>query len=107
MFPADYWRYYLISALPEKKDSNFEWAEFQARINNELIANYGNLFYRTTSFIQKHFGKVPRPLKPGTAEKDMHENIRKSLDKIKEYVEEVKLKDALRECMNISDEVNK
>ncbi len=107
MFPSDYWRYYLISILPEKKDSNFEWNEFQTKINNELIANYGKLFYRTTSFIVKHFGKVPRPLKPGTAEIEMNANIKKSLDKIKEHVTEVKLKDALKECLNISDEINK
>ncbi|MBI5332180.1 MAG: methionine--tRNA ligase [Candidatus Aenigmarchaeota archaeon] len=107
LFPSDYWRYYLASMMPEKKDANFEWTDFQNRINNELIANYGNLFYRTTSFISKHFGKVPRPLKPGTAEKELQERIAKSLEKIKEFVHEVKLKDALKECLAISDEVNK
>ena len=107
MFPADYWRYYLASVLPEKKDANFEWPDFQNRINNELIANYGNLFYRTTSFISKHFGKVPRPLKPGTAEKELHDRIEKSMQKIKNHVYEVRLKDVLKECMVISDEVNK
>ena len=107
VFPADYWRYYLVSILPEKKDSNFDWVDFQNKINNELIANYGNLFYRTTSFIEKHFGIVPRPLKPGNAENEMSENIKNSLEKIKEYVMEVRLKEALREAMNISDEINK
>ncbi|MFH0837252.1 MAG: methionine--tRNA ligase [Candidatus Aenigmatarchaeota archaeon] len=107
LFPSDYWRFYLSSVLPEKKDANFEWSDFQNRVNNELIANYGNLFYRTTSFISKHFGKVPRPLKPGTAEKDLNERIGKSLAKIKELVQEVKLKDVLKEAMAISDEVNK
>ena len=107
LFPTDYWRYYLVSILPEKKDSNFEWNDFQNKINNELIASYGNLFYRTTSFIEKHFGKVPRPLKPENAEIELNENIQKSLEKIKESVIEVRLKDAMKECMNISDEINK
>ena len=107
LFPSDYWRFYLMSVLPEKKDSNFDWNDFQIRVNNELIANYGNLFYRTTSFIEKHFLKVPRPLKPGNAEIEMNANIKKSLKKIEELVKEVKLKDALKECMNVSDEINK
>ncbi|MBI5061742.1 MAG: methionine--tRNA ligase [Candidatus Aenigmarchaeota archaeon] len=107
LFPADYWRYYLSSVLPEKKDSNFEWDDFQKRINNELIANYGNLFYRVTSFIVGSFGYVPRPNKPASQEKELVEKIKQSTKKVEKLVRDVRLRDALKEMMALSDETNR
>jgi len=107
LFPADYWRYYLSAILPEKKDANFEWKDFQNRINNELLANYGNVFYRITSFIDKYFGKVPRPSKPGKPELDLQHQLEKSLDKIEKSVMKVHLRDALKDVMAFSDELNR
>jgi len=107
LFPTDYWRYYLASVLPEKKDSNFEWDDFQNRINNELIANYGNLFYRVTSFIENNFGYIPRPNKAAAQEKELLKKISASVDEVKRLVEEVRLKDALKEILLLSDEVNR
>ncbi len=39
-FPGkvDVLRYYLLSILPEQKDSEFTWKDYQARNNNELVA---------------------------------------------------------------------
>lgn len=107
LFPADYWRYYLSSVLPEKKDSNFEWSDFQAAINNELLANWGNLFYRVTSFIDKHFGKVPRIGKPGKPEADLLAEWEKACERVEKSVKKVKLRDALAEVMAFSDYVNR
>jgi methionyl-tRNA synthetase len=61
-FPPDYLRYYLSIITPyDQTDVNFEWDDFQSRINNELVANIGNFIHRTLSFIWSRFkGKVPR-----------------------------------------------
>jgi methionyl-tRNA synthetase len=107
LFPADYWRYYLSAILPEKKDSNFEWEDFQNRINNELLANYGNVFYRITSFIEKHFGKVPRIYKPGKPEADLERQLARALERTEKFVRKVRLKDALKEVMAFSDALNR
>lgn len=107
LFPADYWRFYLSSILPEKRDSNFEWKDFQDRINNELVANYGNLFYRVTSFIEKNFGYVPKPSKPGQQEKELLKNLKSSLEKINELIWKVKLKDILKTILTLSNETNR
>jgi len=107
LFPTDYWRYYLSAILPEKKDSNFEWKDFQSRINNELIANYGNVFYRITSFLDKHFGKVPRSSKPGKPEADLQHALNRTLERVEKMVKKVKLKDALKEVMAFSDALNR
>ncbi|MFH0832742.1 MAG: methionine--tRNA ligase [Candidatus Aenigmatarchaeota archaeon] len=107
LFPADYWRFYLSSILPENRDSNFDWDDFRSRINNELIANYGNLFYRATHFIEKNFsGKVPKA-SLGKREKELLKKIEKKVDGIEKLVEDVRLKDALKEILSISDDVNR
>ncbi|MBQ6268506.1 MAG: methionine--tRNA ligase [Bacteroidetes bacterium] len=53
-------RYALASILPEMKDSDFVWKEYQARTNNELAAILGNFVNRTVQFIHKYMGgRVP------------------------------------------------
>jgi len=107
LFPTDYWRYYLTSILPEKKDSNFDWTDFQNRINNELIASYGNLFFRVTSFIEKYFGEVPKPGNPGEQEKNLEKIIKRSINEVRKHIEKVRIKEALQETMILSNELNR
>ncbi len=59
-FPADSLRYMLTMNLPESRDADFTWKEFQARHNNELADILGNFINRTLTFAQRNFnGKVP------------------------------------------------
>ncbi|MFT5234300.1 MAG: methionyl-tRNA synthetase, partial [Candidatus Krumholzibacteriia bacterium] len=59
-FKADPLRYTLARNLPESRDMNFTWEGFQARNNNELGNNFGNLINRVFTFIHKYFeGEVP------------------------------------------------
>jgi methionyl-tRNA synthetase len=107
LFPSDYWRFYLSSILPENKDSNFDWNDFQSRINSELIANFGNLFYRATYFIETYFdGKVPEA-EIGEEEQKLQWEAKKTIERVRELVNEVKLREALREILAFSSQVNK
>ncbi|MFW6117688.1 MAG: methionine--tRNA ligase, partial [Thermoproteota archaeon] len=36
LFPADYWRYFLIAIRPETKDTDFSWELFIEKINSDL-----------------------------------------------------------------------
>jgi methionyl-tRNA synthetase len=59
-FDPDAIRYYLTTNMPESKDSDWDWADFVARNNNELVATWGNLANRVLSFCYKHWeGFVP------------------------------------------------
>lgn len=52
-------RYVLTSILPETSDSEFTWKDFQARVNNELVAIMGNFVNRVMVLSHKYFdGKV-------------------------------------------------
>jgi len=53
-------RYTLARNLPETRDMNFTWEGFQARNDNELGNNFGNLINRVFTFVHKYFdGVVP------------------------------------------------
>ena len=54
-YPADVIRYALATMLPEQKDSDFQWKEFQARVNNELADIYGNFANRVLTFASRNF----------------------------------------------------
>ena len=41
--PVEVWRYYLLTNRPEISDTVFKWDDFQAKNNNELMFNVGNL----------------------------------------------------------------
>ncbi len=59
-FSPDPLRYTLARNLPETRDMNFTWEGFQARNNNELGNNFGNLINRIFTFVHKYFdGIVP------------------------------------------------
>ncbi|MBI4896169.1 MAG: methionine--tRNA ligase [Candidatus Aenigmarchaeota archaeon] len=108
LFPVDYWRYYLASVLPETKDSNFDWDDFQHRINNELVANYGNLFYRVTHFVQSQFdSKVPAPGAEGQEEEDLKQAIAQTLERVEQHIEHVTLREALKDVFGLASVVNK
>ena len=61
-FPGkqDSLRYALCATMPETKDNDFTWADFQQRNNSELVAILGNLVNRVMVLNHKYCeGKVP------------------------------------------------
>ncbi len=77
-FSADPLRYTLARNAPETRDMNFTWEGFQARNNNELGNNFGNLINRVFTFIHKYFdGHVPQ-----WSEADLTDLDRAALDEV-------------------------
>ncbi|MBC8077154.1 MAG: methionine--tRNA ligase, partial [Chloroflexales bacterium] len=60
-YDPDALRYFLTSAGPEAQDTDFTWAEFVRRNNDELVATWGNLVNRTLTNVYRNFGAVPEP----------------------------------------------
>ncbi len=62
LYPADYWRYFLMATRPETKDSNFSWEIFIEKVNADLNDTFGNFVHRTLTFINTKFnGEIPKP----------------------------------------------
>jgi methionyl-tRNA synthetase len=57
-FPTriDELRYYLTAIAPETSDSEFTWKDYQARVNNELVAILGNFVNRVMILMHKFYG---------------------------------------------------
>lgn len=69
LYPADYWRYYLLLIAPERQDTDFLWEGFQNAVNHDLNNLLGNLVNRAVTFTTKHFdGKVPKVAAEGALE---------------------------------------
>ncbi|HXF85163.1 MAG TPA: methionine--tRNA ligase [Anaerolineales bacterium] len=108
-YDPDALRYYLTVNMPETKDSDWDWAEFVARNNNELVATWGNLANRVLSFAYKHWeGHVPDV--DITALRDVDRNlltvIENGFNTVGAELEAVRLRAALGEAMKLATAVN-
>src|SRR4029078_3617027 len=70
-YDPDPLRYYLISAGAQTQDTDFTWAEFVRRNNDEVLANWGNLVNRTLTNAYRNFGAVPEPGEPPPAHRPL------------------------------------
>jgi methionyl-tRNA synthetase len=104
LFPADYLRYYLAIITPySPTDVNFDWKDFQTRINNELIANIGNFINRTLTFIWSNYGGgVPAPRKYDMLDKEFEEEISQVASDVGEELEKIELSRGLRRILEFS-----
>jgi methionyl-tRNA synthetase len=108
LFPADLLRYTLAANLPENKDTNFYWKEFQLRNNSELADILGNFINRTFTFVHKHFdGKVPARNKLEKIDEDMLNEIGAYPNRVAELFEKFRIRDGVNEIMNLARDGNK
>ncbi len=103
LFPADYWRYTLLSIRPETKDTNFTWKTFMEKVNSDLNDTLGNFIHRTLTFVNKHFDNtVPKPDNLDEHDKRILEVMRKRVNRIAQELEELKLQAAIRTVISLS-----
>ncbi|UCE44516.1 MAG: methionine--tRNA ligase [Candidatus Bathyarchaeota archaeon] len=108
LFPADYLRYYLASITPHSpSDINFDWEDFQAKINNELIANIGNFIHRTLTFIWRNYGgEVPHPGKYDASDVKFKDEIANVAGNVGEELKKIELNRGLRKIVEFSKSCN-
>ena len=94
--------------MPETSDSDFSWAEYVRRNNDELVATYGNLVHRVLSMVGRSFdGKVPDPGEIDDPSEAMLEEARQKLDETSAYVEACRFRNALRSAMSLAQSGNR
>jgi methionyl-tRNA synthetase len=103
LFPADYWRYYLMSTRPETKDSDFSWDLFIEKVNGDLNDTLGNFVHRTLAFAHTQFnGEIPEY---ETSDKDAETVLNTLKDKvaiIASEIEKCRLQSAANLMVSIS-----
>ncbi len=107
-FPPDPLRYVIASTMPENKDSDFSWRDFQARVNGELADILGNFINRTLTFVRKNYGgRVPERRELTADDRRMLELIANWPAKVGEALEQYEIRKATRTFMDLAREANK
>jgi len=108
-YDADALRYYLTINMPENKDSDWNWEEFVARNNNELVATWGNLANRVLAFSFRHWeGRVPSlDLKDLRAsDLSLIDYVDGGFETVGRELEAIHLRAALQEALRLAGVVN-
>ena len=109
-FPGreDELRYVLTSIAPENKDSEFVWDGYQERVNNELVAVFGNFVNRALVLTQKYFdGKVPACGVLEVQDEEVVAKLKEIPQKIEGLIKAHRYKEALFEAMQMARIGNK
>ena len=105
---TDVLRYVLCSILPEQKDADFTWSDFQAKNNNELVANLGNFVNRALVLTNKYWqGEVPKKESLTEQDEAVIDQMNQYPQKISSSIEKHRYKEALGELMKLSSLGNK
>src|SRR4051812_37326242 len=106
-YQPDAFRYFVAAAGPENQDSDFTWAEFVRRTNDELVAGWGNLVNRTATLIAKNFGEIP-PIGETTPEDEAVLAVAAAaFGTVGDLIGRSRTKQAIGEAMRAVAEVNK
>ena len=105
-FPGrqDELRYVITSILPETSDSEFTWKDYQARVNNELVAILGNYVNRVMILMHNFYGgKVESETGSITlTDKHLAAEVARLNAEIEAGLETFKFRQALQAAMEIA-----
>ncbi|WP_150236843.1 methionine--tRNA ligase [Nocardiopsis quinghaiensis] len=106
-YSADALRYYIMAAGPETQDTDFTWAEFVRRNNDELVAAWGNLVNRSVSMAAKNLGEIPAAGELTDEDRRVLEESGAAFARVGERLERSQFKAGLQEAMRTVAEANK
>ncbi|MGB1375199.1 MAG: methionine--tRNA ligase [Rhodothermales bacterium] len=107
-FEPDLLRYALATTLPETKDADFNWNEFQTRVNSELADVLGNFVNRTLTFAARFAdGNVPALKNPSAADTAALDELASFPDRIGSAYDAYRNREAVFETMALARLGNK
>src|SRR5687767_4640513 len=106
-YDADALRYFIAAAGPESQDTDFTWAEFLRRNNDELVAGWGNLVNRSVSMAAKNVGAIPTPGELTDADRALLDTTRNAFGAIGDLLARNRQKAAATEAVRVVGEANK
>ena len=102
IFPADYWRWWLLSNAPENSDTNFTWDSFQNTINKDLADVLGNFIARVTKFSFAKFGsKIPSNNEYSDLENKTINELELLYEKYNNFLTKIEIRKASQELRNM------
>ncbi len=102
IFPADYWRWWLLSNAPENSDTNFTWDSFQNSVNKDLADVLGNFIARVTKFSISKFGNnIPTNNKYQSLETKTISDLEQHYNLYRNFMEKIEIRKASQELRNM------
>jgi len=105
-YDADALRYFLTIAGPETQDTDFTWAEFVRRNNDELVGTWGNLVHRTLVNAHRNFGSVPPAGAHSERDRQVLKAVAAGFASVGEPLGRARFKAAISEAMRLAALVN-
>ncbi|MGD9638171.1 MAG: methionine--tRNA ligase [Alphaproteobacteria bacterium] len=106
-FPADYWRYWLMSNAPESSDSSFTFSSFAGTVNKDLNDVLGNFVSRVLKMTASKVGSfVPAAGDFNDDDKELFANLKKRIADYSSYLGAMEYRKALVELRAIWVEGN-
>ncbi|MBT3235840.1 MAG: methionine--tRNA ligase [Bdellovibrionales bacterium] len=106
-YGVDALRYYLINIIPEVNDSSFTWEGFEARVNNELANNIGNLVNRCLKFLDKNWPEgLPAECFSGFVESKEGQQLQDEVREHLQFLDRVQLRKGIERVMAIGQLAN-
>jgi methionyl-tRNA synthetase len=107
-YEADPLRYYLTINGPETRDTDFSWAEFVRRNNDELVATWGNLAHRVLSMAHRYFdGVVPESGEEDARDREILALSEQAFGTVGNLLAQCRFKAAIQEVMALAQEANR
>ena len=104
----DVLRYALSANMPESKDNDFTWKDFQTKNNSELVAIYGNFVNRAVVLTHKFYdGKVPAQGELSDYDKETIATLADFPKKIGDSIENYRFREGLANMMDLARLGNK
>ena len=100
-------RYCLITNLPENKDSDFSWKDFQQKNNNELVAILGNYVNRVFVLCDKFFNKKVPKISSIEIDKQIFSELENIKEKIESSIRAYKFREAMSYMIDVARLGNK
>ena len=106
-FQPDALRFALAASFPEQSDTEISVEEIGRRINDELVATWGNLVNRVLSMVNKNCdGAVPEPAERTAEDEALLASIDAAFESAAAHFAAVELRAALRTAMAAAQSVN-
>lgn len=107
-YPADVIRYAFATMLPEAKDSDFLWKEFQAHVNNELADIFGNFANRVLTFVSRNFeNAIPQVASLDAKGEALLAHFGERAKAIADLYQRFRLREATAETVDLARSANK
>lgn len=107
-FGSDAVRYYVLSEMTQGEDGVISWEAMIDKINSDLANVFGNLVSRTVAMSNKYFGgAVENAGVTEPVDEELKAVATAALGKVKHYISEYKVADAINEVMAVFRRANK